>query len=112
MKALLLPLLVCAVSAGQGLVKPAAFTEGVSHTTSEPRAKPRRHRSPLHYVKRLAEMEVNLAFQFSSIGIRDTTPPPDRGEAAQVRQVSAPATDACYFPSIGKSCFSPSSAGW
>ena len=78
---------LCGVAVGQDFPRPAPVNEAMPPSAAKSAKAPHARRSPWHYMRRLGEMEVNLAIRFSSIGIRDA----GSDDELEGRQVQEPA---------------------
>jgi len=88
MPKLLVALWLCGVAAGQALPGTDHLTDSTPRSASNTAKASHAPRFPWHYMRRLGEMEVNLAVRLSSIGIRDTGPD-GKAEGGRVQQAAA-----------------------
>lgn len=74
MPKLLLAFWLCGVAAGQAVPDAAHPADAAPQAAGKADKARRAHRRPWRYIRRLGEMEVNLAIRLSSIGIHDPAP--------------------------------------
>lgn len=72
MRKLLVAFWLCGAAAGQALPGAADLKKTTPQSAGKVAKAPHSHRPPWHCIRRLGEMEVNLAVRLSSIGIRDS----------------------------------------